>query len=480
MADARYTLLRVLARPQHLVVFARCGEPGLLAQLAEQLTLNQRVVGSSPTRPTRITPVLDGGFAFGVGGQVGNFGWLCATTAPAGKIKTGHFQRTVAAVSTSLPTIQHLYIHVPFCPTICPYCDFHVLTRQSGLVEAYLRELRHEAQALAAAFQPQLQTLYLGGGTPSFLRDHEMVALVDTVREHFAWVPDRQSGGEATIEVNPGTVNSERVKLWRELGFDRASLGVQSLNTEVLRFLGRSHSPGQALAAIELLKNAGFRVSADLITAVPGQNIGQDIHQLAATGLDHLSAYTLTIEEGTEFARRGITVAGDDEIEALELAEVILSSYGLARYEVSNHAKAGAQSRHNLAYWHNRFYYGLGPAASGHYPVDNRADQAKTDDLIAYRAKNPPLSGWLLGQRGEHEPVNRLDFATDALFSGLRLTSGVNLSQLSAQAGFDLANHFSEQIDSLGRQALLQYDGEILRATPAGLWVLNQVVAEFL
>jgi putative oxygen-independent coproporphyrinogen III oxidase len=386
----------------------------------------------------------------------------------------------VSTLSASVPAIQHLYIHVPFCPTICPYCDFHVLTRQSGLVERYLQELRREAQALAADFRPDLQTLYLGGGTPSFLRDHELVALVATVRECFAWVPDQAAGGEATIEVNPGTVNPARVKLWRELGFDRASVGVQSLDSAVLRFLGRSHSPAQALGAIELLKNAGFRVSADLITAVPGQNIAADLHQLAQTGLDHLSAYTLTIEEGTEFARRGVTVASDDEIKALELAEEILDDYGLARYEVSNHARAGASSRHNLAYWHNRFYYGLGPSASGHYPVLDHRDVPQLTDTIAYRAKNPPLNAWLLGQRGQHEPVNRLDFATDALFAGLRLKSGVNLALLSRQAGFNLAEYFSEQIISLSRRGLLAHQGDRLRTTAQGLWLLNQVVAEFL
>jgi putative oxygen-independent coproporphyrinogen III oxidase len=365
--------------------------------------------------------------------------------------------------------IEHLYVHVPFCPTICPYCDFHVLERRAGIVEAYLRELERDAARLEADFgRSKLKTLYLGGGTPSFLRDAELEALVGTIRAHFGW-----AGDEATLEVNPGTVSASRVGLWKQLGFTRASLGVQSTQDRVLKFLGRTHDATQALHALETLLEAGFEVSADLITAVPGQDLERDLRTLGATGLNHISCYTLTIEPGTPFHRQGVMVREDDETRALELAEPILRAYGLERYEVSNHAKPGFESRHNLAYWQNRFYVGLGPSAAGHYP-------SAAIETVASRRTNPPLEAWLAGNRGEVESVSRVDFVTDALFSGLRLTRGVDIAEVSARAGLDARVHFARAFDRCEARGWLEWNGSVVRATSSGLWVLNKVVAEFL
>jgi putative oxygen-independent coproporphyrinogen III oxidase len=366
--------------------------------------------------------------------------------------------------------IPHLYVHVPFCPSICPYCDFHVLTRQAGVVESYLRELQRDAAQLEANYgRQQLETLYVGGGTPSFLRDAELEALVKIIRDHFGW-----ASSEATLEVNPGTVSKARVKLWRDLGFTRASVGVQSTQDHVLKFLGRTHDSRQAMTALETLLDVGFHVSADLITAVPGQNLEQDLHALGGLHLEHLSCYTLTIEEGTPFHRQGVIVNEEDETHALEIAEPLLESYGLQRYEVSNHAKPGFESRHNIAYWRNRFYFGLGAGAAGHYPVLNGGE------VIAERRTNPHLGHWLEGQRGELEPVTRADFVTDALFSGLRLRSGVNIAKLSSRAGLDARAHFAPAFAQAEENNWLEWQGEIVRCTRAGWWVLNRVVSLFL
>ena len=375
--------------------------------------------------------------------------------------------------------IRHLYAHVPFCPTICPYCDFHVLERRSGLVGAYLTELEREARKLADEFPSSLTTIYIGGGTPSFLRDHEITAFVQTIKNAFGWVPDFAHGGEATLEVNPGTVTKSRAQLWRDLGFDRASIGVQSTQDRVLKFLGRTHDARQAFEALEILLETGFRVSADLITAVPGQDVERDLRALATVGLEHVSAYTLTIEEGTPFAQRGVKVREEDEETALELAESVLLEYGLERYEVSNHAKIGRESRHNVAYWENRFWFGLGPSATGHYPVTPR------EQFVSERRKNPPLPTWLEGSRaslqdGSLEPVSGEEFVTDALFSGLRLKGGVNLTELSIRSGVDVRTRFAQTFDSLIARGLLEMDGDVVRATPNGIWVLNTVVSEFL
>ncbi len=378
-----------------------------------------------------------------------------------------------------LEPIRHLYAHVPFCPTICPYCDFHVLERRAGLVDAYLIELEREATRLSNEFPSHLTTIYVGGGTPSFLRDHEISNFVSIVRDAFGWVPDFANGGEATLEVNPGTVTRSRAKLWRELGFDRASLGVQSTQDDVLKFLGRTHDGTQALESLEILLETGFRVSADLITAVPGQDIERDLRALASVGLEHISAYTLTIEDGTPFARQGVKVREEDEERALELAETVLLEYGLSRYEVSNHAKPGRESRHNIAYWDNRFWFGLGPSATGHYPI------AFEEKFVSERRKNLPIEPWLEGERaslenGLLERVTPEEFVTDALFSGLRLKRGVNLTDLSSRAGMDVSSRFADAFTSLQSRGLLERDGDVVRATHDGVWVLNQVVAEFL
>jgi oxygen-independent coproporphyrinogen-3 oxidase len=365
--------------------------------------------------------------------------------------------------------VRHLYVHVPFCPSICPYCDFHVLTRRAGMVEAYLARLEQEAAELVGQYDVQLDTVYVGGGTPSFLRDAEITQLARSVQRHLGW-----GGVENTLEINPGTVSADRAALWRDLGFTRASVGVQSLHDPTLKFLGRTHDAQQARRAVQTLTAADFRVSGDLITAVPGQPLEADIHGLVDLGVGHVSAYTLTIEPGTEFARRGVTVQEDDERAGFERTEELLSAQGFTRYEISNYALPGQESRHNLAYWHGRTYLGLGPGAAGHYPAPAGRG------LLTTRRTNPHLHDWLTGAAGETLPVDAVEYVTDALFMGLRLREGLDLRALSARSGVDVAARYAAVIERNVRHGLLTLHGAQLRATPDGWWVLNRVVAEFL
>lgn len=378
------------------------------------------------------------------------------------------------------PVVRHLYVHVPFCPTICPYCDFHVLTRRAGLVEHYLEQIEVEAAALAASYQVELDTVYLGGGTPSFLRDEELAALVGSVRRHLGW-----GRVENTLEVNPGTVSGARAAHWRALGFDRASVGVQSLDDATLKFLGRQHDAAQARDAVTTLIGEGFRVSGDLITAVPGQPLLSDIQGLVDLGVGHVSAYTLTIEPGTEFARRGVTVQEDDERRGFEDTEAALTALGFTRYEVSNYARPGQKSRHNLAYWQGCTYLGLGPGAAGHYPADGGwqmadGEQQRAPNVLTVRRTNPHLHEWLTGEAGEAEAIDAREFVTDALFMGLRLRAGVDLADLSRRSGLDVAGVYAAPIAQNVARGLLSLDGDRLRATPDGWWVLNRVVTDFL
>lgn len=367
-------------------------------------------------------------------------------------------------------SVRHLYLHVPFCPTICPYCDFHVLTRSSGMVERYLQRIREEEVFLASRYPVDLKTVYFGGGTPSFLRDHEMTDLVEGIQSHFGWGSE-----ENTLEVNPGTVTRGRAQLWKDLGFDRASVGVQSLNDQTLKFLGRQHNAQQAREAIQTLLEVGFRVSGDLITAVPDQDLDQDIRGLAELGIDHISAYTLTIEEGTEFYRRGVQVSEEDEQKGFERTAELLSALGFERYEISNYAKPGAHSRHNLAYWTNQHYLGLGPGASGHYPT-------AVSGLLSERVTNPRLHDWLQTPFEDRikEDIAPPDFVTDALFMGLRLKAGVNLNTLSARSGLNVQERYALPLEKHLNKGLLVLEDGVLRTTDQGKWVLNQVIADFL
>ena len=380
-------------------------------------------------------------------------------------------------ITDDLPhAVRHLYVHVPFCPSICPYCDFHVLTRRAGVVEQFLQRLDEEAAWLASAYAVDLDTVYVGGGTPSFLRDAELRQLVTSVQQHLGW-----GRVENTLEINPGTVSPARAAHWRALGFDRASVGVQSLDNATLNFLGRTHDARQAREAVQALVGTGLRVSGDLITAVPGQPLDSDIHGLVNLGVGHISAYTLTIEPGTEFARRGVTVHEDDERAGFERTEELLSAHRFTRYEISNYARPGQESRHNLAYWHGRTYLGLGPGAAGHYPADGQGLKANaTGSPLTFRRTNPHLHEWLAGNRGEWLPIDAVEYVTDALFMGLRLREGLSLTDLSRRSGVDVAGRYARVIARNVGRGLLVLEGDVLRATPAGWWVLNRVVAEFM
>lgn len=382
-------------------------------------------------------------------------------------------EASVNPVAVNPVAVNHVYVHVPFCPTICPFCDFHVLERRAGLVDAYLDRLDREAAEVADRLDVRPTTVYLGGGTPSHLRPRELERLCSILRRRLgAWETPL---AEATLEVHPSTVNAARVAQWAALGFTRVSVGVQSTSDDVLRFLGRPHDAARALQALDLVLDAGaFQVSADLITAVPGQDLEADLRAVAGRGVDHLSAYTLTIEEGTPFHRQGVEVDAEAEAAALALASAILPEYGLARYEVSNHARPGAESHHNLGYWRNRFYLGLGPGA-GAYEPPTEGDPL---GVAGWRHTNLPLPRWQAGEAAEAEAVGPRDVVVEGLLVGLRLAEGADLDGLSAQAGVAVDDVVGPAVDRLVAAGLLRRSVGRLYATEAGLTVLDRVVAE--
>jgi len=377
----------------------------------------------------------------------------------------------VPAYTGPVETPGSLYLHVPFCPQVCPYCDFHKMRRHEGLVAAYLTRLEAEAAELAARWPGPLRTLYLGGGTPSHLDDAELARVLGAVRRGWGGL----GALETTLEADPGTFDAARAARWRDEGVTRVSIGMQSIQDAVLRFLGRSHTGVEALRAADDALAAGLAVSLDVITAVPGQDARADLAAAAASGAQHVSVYTLTIEPFTPFARRGVAVDEERAADDFELAESVLAAHGLARYEVSNHARPGCESHHNRVYWRGDGWLALGPSAAGFEPP-LPSDPPGTRGV---RTRNAPIKAWVAGEPPERSSVDGATLALELLMTGLRTREGVDTRLVRARTGIDPFERFAPQVAAAAAQDTLERRGDRLVATRRGLMLLNAVLRPF-
>ncbi len=335
-----------------------------------------------------------------------------------------------------------LYLHWPFCLSKCPYCDFnsHVRARipEARFVAALRRELAFEAARLG---KRRVTSVFFGGGTPSLMQPESVAALLADAARLF----DLAADAEITLEANPTSIEAGRFRGYREAGVNRVSIGVQSLNDPALKFLGREHSAAQARAAIELARKIFPRLSFDLIYALPEQTLQQWQAELdTALGLaaDHLSLYQLTIEQGTKFATlhgRGDFVLPDADVAAAmyEATAHAAARHGLAQYEISNYARPGAESRHNLAYWRYLDYAGIGPGAHGRISFG--------DALIATsRHRAPEIWADMVEEKGSgstlEEAISQQNRAREALLMGLRLSEGISIARFADRTGMDLAD----------------------------------------
>ena len=359
--------------------------------------------------------------------------------------------------------VRALYLHVPFCPKICPYCDFHKMRRHEGLVDAYLTRLENEAQALHAEHPGRLDTIYFGGGTPSHLEDRELERIFGVLGTTWGW-PARV---ETTLEADPLTFDRERLERFRSWGVSRLSIGLQSTQDDVLRFLGRRHDARAGLEAVAWALEAGFEVSADLITAVPGQDAERDLHAIAATGVPHVSVYTLSVEPFTPFALRGVRVDPEREADDYALAARILTEYGYERYEVSSHARPGHASVHNQVYWHGEPFLALGPSAAGYLPGN---------DGLGIRTRNAPIKTWLLGEPPEREDLTPRDYVLERLMTGLRTSRGVDVAAVATVSGIDVRDRYAGPIEAARAHGWLRYDGARLCATAEGVARLDGIL----
>ena len=377
-----------------------------------------------------------------------------------------------------------LYIHWPFCAAKCPYCDFNSHVREAGIdharfAAALRAELAHEAVRVGAR---RLASIFFGGGTPSLMLPETVAALIADATALFTPTPDI----EITLEANPTSVELGKLRAFRDAGVNRVSLGVQALSADALRFLGRRHDAGEAIAALELARETFPRVSFDMIYARPGQGEAAwraELRTALALAADHLSLYQLTIEPGTHFATRHargeFALPEGDEAARLYFATAEEAGrFGLAPYEVSNYAKPGAESRHNLAYWRYGDYLGIGPGA--------HQRMLTADGMIATRRHRGPEEWAARVERDGHgtaeeSTLTQQDRAREALLMGLRLDEGVLPARIEARSGLP----FAQTIDPAMLAACLDEDylewrGENLRTTDEGRLRLDALLPALL
>ena len=390
-----------------------------------------------------------------------------------------------------------LYVHVPFCKTKCPYCDFNTYQGIEGQMGAYLEAVTTELQLWGSALgRPKVRTVFFGGGTPSYLPDGDIEAILQAASRSFAI----ESQAEITIEANPGDLDDAACRGLLRQGVNRLSIGVQSLDNGLLQLLGRRHSADGAIAAFQTARDAGFEnVNLDLMYGLPGQTAGQwedTITRLAALSPEHISLYALTLEEGTPmrlWADQGKISEPDPDVAAdmYALAREALSASGYHHYEISNWAKPGLQSRHNLVYWRNEPYLGVGPGAHSRLG-DYRFWTALAPREYARRAAEWPDDsdkGWAvfgereLGQARTVDGWEHIDADTacaETMFLGLRLLDGLDLAQASDAVGRDLADRYAAEIEELLELGLLLREQDTIRLDPAAYLIANQVFTRFL
>lgn len=372
-----------------------------------------------------------------------------------------------------------VYLHWPFCQSKCPYCDFNSHVRQeppdqARFVAAFARELATMRQWTGPR---RVRSVFLGGGTPSLMEPATVGALLEEVAR--LWTVD--DGAEITLEANPTSVEAYRFRGYRDAGVNRVSLGVQALNDADLKLLGRLHSVEQALGAIRLARETFPRLSFDLIYARPGQTPDAWAAEMEAAighAADHLSLYQLTIEEGTPFFalhRAGKLKTPDEDVAAAlyALTQDVTAAHGLPAYEISNHAKPGAESRHNLVYWRYGDYVGAGPGAHGRITTDGRK-------LVTITERHP--ENWLgRVERDGHgivetETLTKSQQADELLLMGLRLKEGIDPARHAALAGEAINDDRIAELVSDG--VLARCDNGNIAATRDGMLVLDALVAD--
>ncbi len=367
-----------------------------------------------------------------------------------------------------MPAVEHLYVHIPFCPKVCPYCSFYKEASDRNKTSAFVQAVLAELECSLQLIELRPRTVFFGGGTPTALPTRLLEQLIAGIHDRV----DCSNIVEWTIEMNPATVSLDKAGMLRSLGVNRASMGVQSWHPELLERLGRIHTVAQARRSYDILREAGFdNINLDHIFGIPGQTPDQWIETLEislALAPEHLSAYCLTYEEDTEYFLRFQSgeFKQDEENDAVFLEAAIdrVEAHGLQHYEVSNYARAGRECLHNLAYWQGRDYLGLGPSAFstvGHRRWQNIPD---TTRYITGIQSGAPCLGF----------EERLDEDTrlaERIAFGLRTRDGIPSR---------LLQHCASEAESLVQDGLLQHDRDCYTLTRRGLLLADEIASQLI
>ncbi|MDO5361867.1 MAG: radical SAM family heme chaperone HemW [Eubacteriales bacterium] len=369
---------------------------------------------------------------------------------------------------------MEIYIHIPFCAKKCEYCDF--LSGPAGGKEqrAYVQALLKEIRAAEEGQGRSVSSIFIGGGTPSLLKEDLLGSILNEIYKKFNLEP----GAEISIEVNPGTVSSKKLEAYRRMGINRLSIGLQSTDDRELKTLGRLHNYAQFLETYQAAGNAGFdNINIDLMSALPDQTYEgwvANLRRTAELSPAHISAYSLIIEEGTPFAMRELNLPDEEtEYRMYEDTAAILEEYGYEQYEISNYAKKGRRCRHNVGYWTRCDYLGLGLGAASLWGKKRFSNTADMEEYL----RNSAFPGRIRLM----EPVlSREDEMAEFMFLGLRMTEGVSEAAFRQGFGVEMREIYGEVLKKYtGMELLEEKDGRIF-LTRKGIHVSNSVMSDFL
>ena len=367
-----------------------------------------------------------------------------------------------------------LYVHIPFCVRKCQYCDFLSGPSDEETKDRYIEALLKEIRAAEHTEDYEIVSVFIGGGTPSALKAEAIASIMRTLQEQFFFCED----AEVTIEANPGTVDLEKLTIYRNVGINRLSLGLQSTDAEELKLLGRIHSYEEFLKSYEWARKAGFsNINIDLMFAIPGQTgeaWRQHLYQVAELNPEHISAYSLIIEEGTPFAEQNLDLPDEDtEYQMYEDTAEILERYGSRQYEISNYAKQGYMCRHNAGYWQRLEYLGFGLGASSLYGGMRFSNTHQMQEYLK-ESRNPDQI------RKDVTVLSRNEQIEEFMFLGLRMTEGISEKKFEENFDVRLMDVYGDILQKYEETGFMEHIETKWRLTRKGIHVSNHILADFL
>lgn len=367
-----------------------------------------------------------------------------------------------------------LYVHIPFCVRKCQYCDFLSDPSDEETKDRYIEALLKEIRAAEHTEDYEIVSVFIGGGTPSALKAEAIASIMRTLQEKFFFCED----AEVTIEANPGTVDPEKLTIYRNVGINRLSLGLQSTDAEELKLLGRIHSYEEFLKSYEWAREAGFsNINIDLMFAIPGQTgeaWRQHLYQVAELNPEHISAYSLIIEEGTPFAEQNLDLPDEDtEYQMYEDTAEILERYGYRQYEISNYAKQGYMCRHNAGYWQRLEYLGFGLGASSLYGGMRFSNTHQMQEYLK-ESRNPDQI------RKDVTVLSRNEQIEEFMFLGLRMTEGISEKKFEENFNVRLMDIYGDILQKYEETGFMEHIETKWRLTRKGIHVSNHILADFL